>query len=78
MHSTIQSALSPSDKMFAGVLSILFLALLNSSSANLPVVIATWEFNKSGFPFLSGGEPENEIVVTGSNKEKVKIKGLSC
>ena len=47
MHSTIQFALSPSDKMFAGVLSILFLALLNSSSANLPVVIATWEFNNA-------------------------------
>jgi len=47
MHSTIQSALSPSDKMFAGVLSILFLALLNSSSANLPVVVAAWEFNNA-------------------------------
>ena len=47
MHSASQSALIPSDKMLAGFLTILFLAFLNSSSAALPVVITTWEFNNA-------------------------------
>ena len=37
----------PPDRMFAGLLSFLFLTFLNSSSASLPVVITTWEFNNA-------------------------------
>ena len=44
--------------MFAGILSILLLAFLNSSRASVPVVITTWEFNNAtakAWDFLSHG-----------------------